>query len=816
MPSTRLKFTTRFFGGRSSRNDASDSSSTPVLTPPAAQTRALVSPQTFTNVSTTNESSTANDEGSDLSGIIGQFEIEAIEEHEPEVSKQGDRTHRQTAAVNLFQGAHGNMFNNPIFQDVHTGATINNTVNNTVDKQFNQPTFVAELTQNVTTGEPILNFLDRHRVPGTDLRSASRYPPPQCHPDTRLELRSKLEAWLRDPKQRRSFLIWLAGPAGAGKSAVAQTFAEYCLKHGRLGAAYFFSTLNQRGKIEGLIPGIAYHLAKQNKEYKRLINKILADDPSLLKEDLEFQFRKLISEPFDALTPTGEPLVIIIDGLDECDSKQAQCELVCIIGQYSTSLRAKRFPTLWLICSRPERHIQLAFSQADGYCIDDMTGRTSIKESFAEFEWRINYTRENITCDSEADKHDVFLILESGLQDIRKRHMARYPEHTEKMRAWPLRSQLDELSHCICGLPILASTVIKFIGSTKKHPQTKLDLCLMTLRDLPERIKELKASYNVNPLDGLDLFYSAIMRNVEQSVLPIAKHLIAFLVILAQETRWPEKISTASDTRIFFGLDVIDFAEAFEDLHSVLNIPSSDAADMQPIQFFHKSFGEYLQSRERAREFALDMVDTRLEVARHAIRIYGDVISSNCKNEACIHNQKTVNVASDLEWYQEDELIPNAQLRRFVRANFWDMLCLDDSKRDDLLKLLHDFDFCHLSFAPSLGTIDEARTLPRFMSWMSKAIESPGVNKILRVKPASEHDDMLFEHCLSKPPLRKRFPKRIGEKAEFSYSFVSTHRQDKSERVVPDNTKMAFWIGAGERAGLGLIYGSAKDDEGDE
>lgn len=368
------------------------------------------------------------------------------------------------------------------------------------------------------------------------------------------------------PRRVKNFLIWLAGPVGAGKTAVAQTFAEYCLDLGRLGAAFFFSGMNQRGRHEGLIPTIAHQLAVQDADYNRLINRILADDSSILDKTLEIQFRKLISEPFENLTPPQKPLVIVIDGLDECYEKRAQRDLIWIIGKYVSSERAKRYPLLWLVCSRPELHIQAAFTQAtprSGYTVEDMTSRWYLKEASGEVDQRIDYNREDITCDAEQDINDVYIILKDGLEGIRRDLMARHPSRSQK--PWPRESQLQELSHSVCGLPVLAATVIRFIGNGR-NPQKQLDTCLICLRDL-------KARTSANPLEGLDIFYKAIMERVDSSSLATAKLIISFLVILSNEKRWPEKINTALDVRIFLGLDGFDFDNAVQDLHSVLKIP---------------------------------------------------------------------------------------------------------------------------------------------------------------------------------------------------------------------------------------------------
>ncbi|KAF8347570.1 hypothetical protein F5887DRAFT_35858 [Amanita rubescens] len=68
--------------------------------------------------------------------------------------------------------------------------------------------------------------------------SLARYPPPKCHPKTRKKVLKIISDWIDDsyPRQR---IMWLNGPAGAGKSAIAQTVAER-YKDSRLAASFFF------------------------------------------------------------------------------------------------------------------------------------------------------------------------------------------------------------------------------------------------------------------------------------------------------------------------------------------------------------------------------------------------------------------------------------------------------------------------------------------------------------------------------------------------------------------------------------------------
>jgi hypothetical protein len=61
------------------------------------------------------------------------------------------------------------------------------------------------------------------------------------------------------------------------------------------------------------------------------------------------------------------------------------------------------------------------------------------------------------------------------------------------------------------------------------------------------------------------------------------------------------------------------------------------------------------------------------------------------------------------------------QVSKFVRANFWDMLCVD-AKKFEVLEELRGFYFCHLPFVPT--NVREASGLPRFMKWLTATMVS--------------------------------------------------------------------------------------------
>ena len=77
-------------------------------------------------------------------------------------------------------------------------------------------------------------------VPSAFHNSAERYDPPKCHLHTREAVLKRIMLWVDDPANEAQ-IMWMFGPAGAGKSAIAQSIADLCFQQGKLGASFFFS-----------------------------------------------------------------------------------------------------------------------------------------------------------------------------------------------------------------------------------------------------------------------------------------------------------------------------------------------------------------------------------------------------------------------------------------------------------------------------------------------------------------------------------------------------------------------------------------------
>ncbi|KAF9445083.1 hypothetical protein P691DRAFT_710921, partial [Macrolepiota fuliginosa MF-IS2] len=144
-----------------------------------------------------------------------------------------------------------------------------------------------------------LGQLYKASMPDAALDSSAREYAAKCYPGTREERIQQFISWVSafTGREDRSFrMTWMSGPAGVGKSALAQTCAEMLGKD-KLAAAFFFSRYNRRHNPEHLIPTIAYQIAMAFKPVANILDAKIRDNPSLLSKTMEVQFRELVVAP---------------------------------------------------------------------------------------------------------------------------------------------------------------------------------------------------------------------------------------------------------------------------------------------------------------------------------------------------------------------------------------------------------------------------------------------------------------------------------------------------------------------------------------
>ena len=172
--------------------------------------------------------------------------------------------------------------------------------------------------------------------------------------------------WIKWEGDLDSFIMWLYGPAGVGKSAIVQNIAEICEKERILLASFFFSRTDPScNSDQRLIATIAYQIAHNIPDVRNAILETIESDPPIFSKSLAVQFESLIVEPLQHLVEAGffnEPSsrrLVIIDGLDECFDPNVQRNILEVLAN---AHQQHRLPLLFLFASRPEEHISHALN----------------------------------------------------------------------------------------------------------------------------------------------------------------------------------------------------------------------------------------------------------------------------------------------------------------------------------------------------------------------------------------------------------------------------------------------------------------------
>ena len=447
-----------------------------------------------------------------------------------------------------------------------------------------------------------MELLQQHIAPGAFHNSDERYDPPKCHPQTRRAVLKKIEEWVRDVN-KVALILWLYGPAGAGKSAIAQTIAELLEKAGLLAAAFFFSRdAAGRSTKAPLVATLVYQLIISIPEIRVHVLEALEEDPALFSRSIEAQIEALIVKPLntvaadDTLAPIllSRPRLIILDGLDECHTTSAQIQ---ILNALSTAANHLRIPLCFLVASRPEQDIRQAFN--------DQNGLGSLSLSIA-------------LDDTYQPDDDIRTFLESTFDEIKRKHpsKAHFPE------SWPSLEDVQRLVKKSSGQFLFASTVARYVNSHRHWPPDRLKI-IFGQSDPGQEI----------PFTELDSLYHLILSSVADT--KKLQDLLMLLVLRPFSQGVPRLKQTRNliENFLFYRPGKIDMM--LTDLHSIIYLPSP-GDELRELQFFHASLPDFLLDRSRSKDLFLDQGAACTKLAGLAMKHINNPTESPLKNDPCM------------------------------------------------------------------------------------------------------------------------------------------------------------------------------------
>jgi hypothetical protein len=403
-------------------------------------------------------------------------------------------------------------------------------------------------------------------IPGAGFDSSARDPPPRCHPGTRLTILEHCLYFIANCNGVKK-MRWVVGAAGVGKSALMQNVAESPGLPVSYHASIFFSINGRHDGTKAVIT-ISYQFAAISLPYRQVIEQEIARDPSLLESSIAVQFNKLIVEPFvhHPRLNSADRLLVIIDGLDECNNPRTQIELLRLISNFCISYPSS--PLVWLIASRPETHITSFFSR---------------REVIPAYE------KEEILVDSDEGRADVERFLRDELMKIKKGSDLLDP-------LWPEERDLWKLANAAGGLFAYAQTVTRYIGdSSIGSPASQLSDVLNVIDSHPLT----EVSREEHPLALLDALYARILSRVPSKVMINTRKL---LLVLA--SNWDRTLYRGTSSFIllcnWLGMTVNEAYAALNHLRSVFHVPRRDKAHKEEPRPFHKSIIDYLSDFTRS------------------------------------------------------------------------------------------------------------------------------------------------------------------------------------------------------------------------
>ena len=405
---------------------------------------------------------------------------------------------------------------------------------------------------------------------------------PRCHENTRVTVLEKIGDWVDLVIEITTFVMWLYGAAGAGKSAIACTMAEKLHSRQQLLASFFFSRQDSsRNHIKSVVATLAYKIALTIHEARSLIVATIENDPLIFHSTFAHQLQQLILEPLRQLSQEGVvyPTVIVIDGLDECLDHEERINLLHAISKAASQHTA---PLKFLITSRPEVPIARVF---DATPVIDVSTRHSLD-------------------DKPESMDDVKYFLFAKFDEIKHTH----PSRRHIPQDWPPSQVKADLLQKSSGQFIYPATIIRYISSPRHNPTLRLEVVL--------RLRPLSGE---SPFAQLDALYMYILLSCED--VELALRIIGMCLLKTQRMHvpwikgaypFPSEITTPANMERILGLHPGDIQRGLEDLGSLIEYKSDDI----PLRVLHASLFDFLldPTRFSGLPFNLAAIHTDLAV----------------------------------------------------------------------------------------------------------------------------------------------------------------------------------------------------------
>jgi len=379
-------------------------------------------------------------------------------------------------------------------------------------------------------------------------------------------------------KGHDSRFIWLQGSPGTGKTAIAKSIADSLAQNNRLAASFFWDKTGNRANansIELFPSSLARQLARFSQDYEMLLVNLLLDRSfrNILMRPLQAQMDSLLIQPMSSLSQafsSGEGCpVIVLDGLDECGSRDALEDLMKVVV-----LLDKLPPDFMILVSaRPELEIHGIFKPfRNVHCL---------------------YT-DKISKDDT--NHTITLLVQRGLEEIRQQRHSNWVPTEDDLRAF--------VETCR-QLPVLAEVRVREVrisasrGATLRNAfyNVKHDGSLSgDLND--DYLRILRRAYRRGDVHSASHSTEAAISTTPSNGLAVSPDVlynyraVVGTVIAAQRRLSVRTIST------ILAISEEEVRAVLDPIGSIINVPT----DHDPVHFYHATAKEFLTDPPRGDE----------------------------------------------------------------------------------------------------------------------------------------------------------------------------------------------------------------------
>lgn len=408
----------------------------------------------------------------------------------------------------------------------------------------------------------------------------AEYDPLQfCLKNTRGAVLRLIKDWVENPDSRR--ILWLWGMAGAGKSTIASSAARWMDGSGDcLGASCYFSRNDPcLDPADRLLNTVSWQLCQRFPVFAQCLEMVLDFTPSIRELQTVDKFETFLNTPLEMThrrSPFRNPIVFVLDGLDQCGNASSRQDLCLVLRQLT---RLPPFVKV-LVTSSSVRDLKAHFDEME---MEGILYPFSLSD----------VPRSSII-------HDIQRYVES-----RSSSLAR----TRKVYAidWPGDEKRASLAKQAGRLFLWASSAMELIEHDD-NPES----CLDTL---------LKAQYDPESNPGFQRVYEMYRDELERVSIPDEptlrqQKMVLGFIVRARRNISPDTLRSLlgfQPQAITLPQTTDSINDVLESLASLLTLRASKTdtpSDLGTVRIIHPSFTDYVQSLHCPEHLRLDAAST--------------------------------------------------------------------------------------------------------------------------------------------------------------------------------------------------------------